>query len=149
MKSQLVFFFGQFRKFLRAIAAYIIAALFVIQIADGLPAIQATLSKSLGTSNRSFADKMRTEWGTFFDLMQLVQDQTPVNAVLLFDSHYAFSSVNLYFLFPRTLIYGDEETLHTHPEIGYVVISENYPQFSVPGEKIMVDERHGLYKVQK
>jgi hypothetical protein len=134
---------------LRSLVAIGIAALFAAQVAAGLPAIESAVSAPMQFPDRSADEKMRNEWGSFYDLMQFVQTRTPANAVLLFDPEYYYKSVNLYFLSPRKLLYGDEEALRSHPEIDYVVISEGYPSFPVPGEKMPLDDKQGLYRIVK
>jgi hypothetical protein len=54
-----------------------------------------------------------------------------------------------YFLFPRRVIYGDADALRCNPQVEYVLITDNYPQFPVSGTKKMMDGIHGLYELQK
>ena len=134
---------------IRSLVALGIAALFVFQVAAGLPTIVSAVSAPLQFPDRSVDEKLRMEWGSFYDLMQYVQVKTPTNAVLLFAPNYQYRAVDLYFLYPRKLLYGDEATLHSHPEIDYVVISDGYPTFPVPGERTMLDSTQGLYGIFK
>ena len=133
----------------RSLVAIGIAALFAAQVAAGLPAMESAVSAPMQFPNRSTDEKMRIAWGSYYDLMQFVQDKTPASAAILFDAKYYYKSVNLYFLSPRKLIYGDEETLRSHPEIDYVVISDGYPTFPLRGEKMMLDDKQGLYGIIK
>ena len=133
----------------RSLVAIGIAALFAAQVGAGLGAIESAVSAPMQFPDRSTDDKMRIGWGSYYDLMRFVQSKTPPNAVILFDPKYYYKTVNLYFLSPRKLIYGDAETLRSHPEIEYVVISDGYPTFPLPGEKIMLDDKQGLSGIIK
>ena len=96
----------------------------------------------------TYEEKMRTKWGAYYELMLFVQNETPENAVLLQDANWYYQTVDLYFLYPRQLIYGGEDVLRNNPQIDYVIISEDYPNFSVAGEKVMFDDRRGVYRIR-
>lgn len=133
----------------RSIAVWVIVLLFLAQVMIAIPVIQHTWIGPLQYPNRTYEQKMRAVWGTYFDFMQFIQTATPNTSVLLLDPNHLYLSLNLYFLYPRRLIYGDEKTLHKHPEVDYVVIIEGFPNFPVNGEKIMFDDKHGLYRIFK
>ncbi len=134
---------------IRGLVAIGIVALFAAQVAAGLPATVSAVSAPMQFPNRSDDEKMRIAWESYYDLVQFVQAKTSGDAILLFEPKFYYASVNLYFLYPRKLIYGDEATLRSHPEIDYVVISDGYPAFPVPGEKMMLDDKQGLYRILK
>ncbi len=136
-------------QLIRLLILWGIILLFIIQGMNAIPIVQSTLAGPFHAPNRSYTQKMHDVWGPFFDFMQFVQTETPETAVLLFDPKYYYASVNLFFLYPRKLIYGGEETLHSHPEIDYVVISDGFPNFFVAGERIMFDDKQGLYRILK
>ncbi|MBI5031859.1 MAG: hypothetical protein HZB51_15120 [Chloroflexi bacterium] len=136
-------------RIVRLVATLAIITLFVGQFVIGIPAIVTAMSAPLQNPNRSYEEKMRGVWGDYFDLMQFIQTKTSDNAVILIDPKYQYAILNLYFLHPRKLIYGSEAVLQSHSEIDYVLISEDFPDFAVAGEKIMLDDKQGLYKVRK
>ncbi len=132
---------------IRSLIAFAIVVVFLAQIVNALSPAQSVWAGVLQKLDQSYEQKMHDVWGAYFDFMQFVQTTTPDTSVLLFDSKYYFATLNLYFLYPRKLIYGNEETLHSHPEINYVVISDGFPNFPVAGEKIMFDDKQGLYRI--
>lgn len=137
--------------YLRSIAVWLIALLFLAQVIAAIPIVRSMWEGPLQNPNWTYEQKMRSVWGwsSHFDFMLFVQAKTPETATLLFDPHYRFITLNLYFLYPRKLIYGNEETLRKHPETDYVVISEGFPNFPINGEKMMFDDKHGLYRIYK
>ena len=128
-------------QLIRSLAVFGITLLFIGQVMSVVPTVQSTWAGPLQDPKRSYEQKMRSVWGSYFDFIQFVQTRTPDTSVLLFDSKYYYATLNLYFLYPRKLIYGNEETLRSHPEINYVVISDGFPNFPVAGEKIMFDDK--------
>jgi hypothetical protein len=134
--------------FFRWIAAWGVIVFFIAQLIIAIPVFLNALQPVWEHPNWSYEDKMRIYWGPYVDLMQFIQRQTPSNSVLLADPYYG--SVDIYFLFPRTIIYGGADTLRSHPEIQYVVIDDRgYPDFPVPGDKIMLNDKIGLYRIHR
>lgn len=121
---------------------------FAIQVVLGMPNLQAEVQPFLTVPNITYAEKMHIQWGAVFDVMDFVRRETPRNAVILMkdDGRPEFDQ---FFLFPRRVIYGDEEKLLLNPQINYVVIGDGYPQFPVDGIRIMLDDTHGLYELQR
>lgn len=147
MKSPQEFLSNRFRQFLRTLTAYGIAALFVLQVALGFPFFQWNLTAPMLEPNRTAEEKLRIAWGAFFDAMQFVQVQTPLDAVILIDSNYIYFNLTLYFLYPRKLLFGGETIFRANPEIGYVLITDGYPDFPVAGETTMLNDKHGLLRI--
>ena len=137
------------KSIVQSLVTFGIIGLFVAQIGAGLAQIDEAISGPMQFPNRSIDDKMRVEWGSYYDLMRFVQDKTPEDAILLLGTKSPFATLDLYFLYPRKLLFGSEETLNNHPEIGYVVISDGYPTFPVPGEKMMLDDKQGIYRLPR
>jgi hypothetical protein len=138
-------------RFIHSAAVVGITLLFLVHVTMAVPVVQSTWEGPLLEPNRTYEQKMRLVWGwsPHFDFMQFVQANTPDHSVLLFDPNYRYATITLYFLYPRKIVYGNEETLRKRPEIDYVVISEGFPSFSVSGERIMFDDKHGLYRIYK
>ncbi len=121
-----------------------IAAFFAAQVVLAIPHFQNALEPLLTVPNISYADKMHIQWGAVYDQLDFVRRETPADAVILMkdDGRPEFDQ---YFLFPRRVIYGDADALRANPQIGYVLITDGYPQFPARGEKKMLDDAHGLY----
>ncbi len=124
-----------------------IAAFFAAQVILAIPHFQNALEPLLTVPNISYADKMRIQWGAVYDQLDFIRRDTPADAVILMkdDGRPEFDQ---YFLFPRHVIYGDAAALRANPQIGYVLITDGYPQVPVIGEKKMLDDAHGLYELQ-
>ena len=138
----------QIGNLFRSLTMWGVIVFFIVQLIIAIPVFLSALQPVWEHPNWSYEDKMRIYWGPYVDLMQFIQRQTPSNSVLLADPYYG--SVDIYFLFPRTVIHGEADTLRTHPEIQYVVIDgRGYPDFPVPGDKIMLNDKIGLYKVRR
>ncbi len=139
----------QARRFVRAIAAYGVALLFVLQVMLGLAQFQWNLTEPLLEPNRTTEEKFRSAWGTFFDVVQFVKTQTPPDAVILIDSEYIYHNLMLYFLYPRRLLFGGESVFRANSEIGFILITDGYPDYAVTGETKMLDDSHGLLRVSR
>lgn len=137
--------------YLRSIAVWIIALLFLAQVIAAIPIVWSMWEGPLQNPDWTYEQKMRSVRGlsSYFDFILFVQATTPEKAVLLFDPNYHYITLNLYFLYPRKLIYGGEKILHEHPEVDYVVINDGFPNFPVNGERIMFDDKQGLYRIFK
>jgi hypothetical protein len=133
---------------LRPVGAWAIVALFLIQLVVSIPQLLGGLQPILEDPNRSNDDKLHIQWPGYYDLMHFIAERTPENAAILMDNS-ARVKLDLYFLYPRRLLYGGAETFRTHPEIEYVVATEDFPDFPVTGEKQMMNDKFGLYKIQR
>jgi hypothetical protein len=133
---------------LRSLTGLMIAVFFATQVIIAIPRFQDALFPLLTVPNISYTDKMYIQWGDVFVLLDFVRRETPENAVILMkeDGRPEFDQ---YFLFPRGVIYGDAATLANNPQVEYVIITDNYPQFPVSGTKKMMDETHGLFEVRR
>ncbi len=133
---------------LRLVCAWAIVALFVAQVAITIPQWLSGLQPLAGNPNQSDDDKMRVKWPGYYDLVHFIAQETPENATILMDNS-ARVQIDLYFLYPRRLLYGGAGTFWAHPEIEYVVATEDFPDFPVTGEKRMLNDKLGLYKIQR
>jgi hypothetical protein len=122
--------------------------MFGMHLVVAVPRFYAALAPLWEIPGRSYEDKMREKWGSYFELMQFVQRTTPENAVLLHDpTDYRWLAP--YFLYPRRLLFGGEMMLREHPEIEYVLIRDDYPTSPVTGERLMLNDTLGLYKIRR
>ncbi|MCL4393966.1 MAG: hypothetical protein M1482_04020 [Chloroflexi bacterium] len=96
----------------------------------------------------TYTDKMYVQWRDVYVLLDFVSRETPPTAVILMpeDERPEFDQ---YFLFPRRVIYGNDAALRDNPQIDYVLIVGEYPQFAVEGSRIMLDGTHGLVRLDK
>ena len=133
---------------LRPAGAWVITALFAVQVAIVIPQWSSGLQPLIESPNRSDDDKMHIKWPGYYDLVHFIAQETPEDAIILMDNN-ARVQVDLYFLYPRRLVYGGVETFRAHPEIEYVVATEDFPDFPVVGEKRMMNDKLGLYKIQR
>ncbi len=135
-------------RFVSKLVDLSIAAFFAAQFLLAIPHLQNVSEPLRTVPNISDADKMRIQWGALFDRLDFVRRETPPNAVILMpeDGRPEFDQ---YFLFPRRVIYGDADALRDNPQVEYVLITDNYPPFPVRGEKMMLDDAHGLYRLQR
>ena len=133
---------------LRVLARWSVAAFFAAQVVIAIPHLQDAIEPLRTLPTISYADKMRIQWGAVFDLLDFIRRETPENAIILMkeDGRPEFDQ---YFLFPRRVIYGDANALRRNPQVEYVLITDNYPQFPVNGTRKMLDGTHGLYELQK
>lgn len=132
----------------RYFAAVTIAALFAGHLVNAVPQYILSAEPLLSGQLNSYDDKMTAKLGSYYKFTEFIQAQTLPSATLLFDARYQNRTLDPYFLFPRRLLYGGEQVLNSHPEVEYVVISENYPDYAVDGEKLMFDSQHGLIKLK-
>jgi hypothetical protein len=131
---------------LRSLTRLMVAVFFAAQVIIAIPRFQDALFPLLTVPNISYTDKMYIQWRDIFVLLDFVRRETPENAVILMkeDGRPQF---DLYFLFPRHLIYGNADAIANNPQVEYVLITDNYPQFSVDGVKKMMDDTHGLFEL--
>ncbi len=122
--------------------------LFATQVGFGIPNLQTAVEPFLTVPAIGYAEKMHIQWGPIFDLLYFISRETPENAVILMkdDGRPEFDQ---YFLFPRRVVYGGADALLHDRQIGYVLIDDGYPQFPVIGTKLMLDDTHGLFKLQR
>jgi len=136
------------RRFLRGLVRWIIAAFFAAQVVIAIPRSQDAIAPLLIAPNLTYTDKMYIQWGDLFVLLDFIRRQTPPDAIILMkdDQRPQFDQ---YFLFPRRVIYGDANALRDNPQVQYLLIARDYPQFPVSGTRIMLDDTHGLYRLQR
>jgi hypothetical protein len=134
-------------RIVRLIIGWGVVGLFVAQILVALPWFVSSLAPLVENPNRSYDEKMRIKWGDYYDLVQFIQKETPNNAVLLIDSN-SHINIDLYFLYPRQLYYGDKQDLVQHP-IEYVILTGELPAPAVEGERMMLDDKRGLIRVRR
>ena len=132
----------------RALVRWGVVLFFAAQVLLAVPQLQSIVEPFLTVPNITYAQKMHIQWGAIFDLLYFVRRVTPENAVILMkeDGRPEFDQ---YFLFPRRVIYGDATAVSSNPQVGYVLIGDGYPQIPVYGSRIMMDETHGLYELQR
>jgi len=132
---------------LRALTAWIIGGLFVAHLGLGLVTNLTFLSPIIENPARTYDEKMQVKWGAYYASVRFVKEGTPEDAAILVGPGWN-DTMDLYFLFPRHLFYGGEQVLQAHPEIGYIVVNGNFPDFAITGQKIMLDDQHGLIQIQ-
>ena len=132
---------------LRSLTRLIIALFLAAQVAIAIPRFQDALFPLLTVPNITYTDKMYIQWREIFVLLDFVRRETPENATILMKED-GRSQFDEYFLFPRHLIYGNADALTNNPQVEYVLISDDYPQFPVNGVKKMIDDTHGLFEVK-
>jgi len=104
--------------------------------------------------NASYDEKMRRKWGWYYDFICFIKENTPEDASILLppqNSRYpkiGNLSFNGYFLVPRSLHHGNQETLQNLKPPVYVVVCKEFPPFKVEGLKIMKDSKNGLIYYQ-
>ena len=130
------------------ITRWCLVLFFAAQVYLAIPFLQASIQPLQAAPDISFVEKMHIQWGAIFDLLDFVRRETPETAVILMkdDGRPEFDQ---YFLFPRRVVYGGADVLQENSQIDYVLVDDGYPQFPVIGSKMMLDETHGLYKVQR
>jgi hypothetical protein len=131
-----------------ALLKWVIVALFAAQLVVAAPHLENTVATMLVAPNLTYPDKMYVQWRDVYVLLDFVRRETPPTAVILMnqDDRPEFDQ---YFLFPRRVIYGNAGALAGNPQITYVLITDHYPEFAVVGHKIMMDDVHGLYRLEK
>lgn len=132
------------QQLLSTLVGGLVAAFFGAQVLLAIQPMQSAAATLMIAPNLTYTDKMYIRWGDVFSQLDFIRRETPPDAVILMkkDDRPEFDQ---YFLFPRQVIYGDAEALQSNPQIGYVLITDNYPQFPVAGVKILKDDAHGLY----
>ncbi len=133
-------------KRLRSFATWGIVAFFAIEFLGTIPQALPDLQSLFYNDNLSYDDKMHAKWTGYYDLMRLIVQDTPPTAGVLMDNT-ARPQIDLYFLYPRHLFYGGEKDFESHPEIGYIVVSNVFPDFPVNCEKHMISDNVGLCRV--
>ncbi len=128
--------------------AWGVAIFVLVHLAVSVPILVGHLNPILENPGRSYDEKIQMKWGPDYTVVSFILKNTPENATILME-HALYGAPEQYFLFPRKLLYGGEETLRTHPEITYIVIDHDFPNFYVNGEKILMDDQRGLIKVRR
>lgn len=110
------------------------------------------LSEIIPNLGASYDDKWRRVLGEYYDLIRFVRDRTPPDARILLPPREDLP-LNLwmhnYFWLPRPLFVSDRPEAIAENAIDYVVVIRDSPAFPVAGERIMLDEKRGLIKVEK
>jgi hypothetical protein len=145
-----------FKVFLGNILIIVCIFLLIVYFFDNF---SKTLSKAIKNNiyvlthlNASYDDKMRKNWGFYYDYMKFVKENTPEDATILIppQSYHWLSSgnggLNRYFLYPRKQIHGEVFEI---PKDGYdyVMISKGewyaegvdwgWPKVNIDAEKII------------
>ena len=131
---------------LRIAVAWILAGLFVAQLALSVFQFQNLLAPVVESPGRSYDAKMQLKWDGYYEFVHFVKENTPDDATILIGPGWN-GPMDLYFLYPRHLIYGGAQLLQAHPEIDYVVANGAFPELPMPGERLMLDDSHGLIRV--
>lgn len=98
----------------------------------------------------TYDEKMSRIWGDYYAYMTFIQEHTPSSAVILIPPHgdtyplVGCKGLDDYFLYPRRLINADQNALEEHPEVEYILIDGEFPDFPVAGERLMLNEQSGL-----
>jgi hypothetical protein len=106
--------------------------------------------------NYSYSDKLRNSWGIYYDYMEFIKKNTPEDSSILLPpkAYPWFLTGNIefsrYFLFPRTLINGNEKDPRVSLDsVDYVLIDYGesqitqfgytniWPKFDIDGEYII------------
>jgi hypothetical protein len=94
-----------------------------------LAQVNSSFSYMVANSNASYEEKMSTYWGTSVFYTNRIKALTPENATVVLPPQKIFwgvtgnVGVERYFLYPRTLISGLEESLPKNIDYNYVVVS--------------------------
>ena len=97
----------------------------------------------------SYDEKMKRHWGEkFYEMIEYIQQSTPEKSVLLLGPGW-YGTPERSMLYPRQLYFGGEQALRAHPEIQFVVLQDNFPNFAVNGEKLLLDQTRGLIKIRR
>lgn len=132
-----------FRRLLQLIVAlFLLAQLFVSS-----KWIQENIALISEAPQRTNDEKMQLKLGAYYELVQFVQKETPANATLLFDSP-SHSNLDLYFLYPRKIIYDSDLTTRMQ-SVDYIVMTGESPIPDIQGEKKMLDAKRGLIKLRR
>ncbi len=128
----------------------IFVVVFVLHVQGGIHLILGRLIEDLGELNNSYDEKMTRRYRDY-DFISFIRENTPEDASVLFPAdNYEIGrpSLNHYFLLPRRLYTGDQQTLQTLRPPIYVVIFKEFPAFEVEGSRIMKDSEKGLIHYQ-
>lgn len=146
-KSTLASILGRVRYILMLVIFIIV---FVLHLQGGIRLILGRLVQDLRNLDSSYDEKMRAEWGWYYDFISFIKQKTPEDANILFPPHnkqyllIGNLGLNSYFLLPRSLHRGDKQTLQNLGSPVYVVIHKEFPSFEVEGSRIMKDSESGL-----
>lgn len=125
-----------------------IVVLFALQVWFLFSFAKDLLFPILSQPNRTYEEKRLAQNSDYFGYMLFVQKETPEDAVILLNSNI-YQTLDLYFLYPRQLIYGGKAEWQTHPTVQYIVVRDNYPNFPIAGTRIMLDDQRGLIRLEK
>ena len=135
----------------RFILMFIVFALvFAAQFGRGIHPVLTYLVRDLKDLGSSYDEKMRRRWGGYHDFISFIKDNTPEDANILFPPQtnqyprLGNLGLNSYFLLPRGLHHGNEQTVQSLTPPVYVVIRKEFPSFEVEGLRIMRDSENGL-----
>ena len=97
--------------------------------------------------NRTYSEQMEAKWGAYYDLVRFVAQETPRDAILLFDSQ-SHINLDLYFLYPRKVLYDSDLTARMQ-SVDYLVLTGDVPAPTLPGEKTMLDDKRGIIRLRR
>ena len=135
----------------RLILMFIVfVVVFVVHFQRGIHLILKHLKQDLKNLDSSYDKKMRGRWGWYYDFISFIKENTPEDANILFPPQtnqyprIGNLGLNSYFLLPRGLHHGNEQTVQSLRPPVYIVIRKEFPPFEVEGLGIMKDSESGL-----
>ncbi len=104
---------------------------------------------SLDYAFQSKDERIWRTWGDLYRFGQFICERTPSDARILLSTvgmgpHLSNPSLIAYFVFPRRLVLGGQETLQTQEDIQYVVMADDSPSFTVPGTREYYHQGRGI-----
>ncbi len=128
----------------------IFVVVFVLHVQGGVHLILGRLIRDLESLGKSYDEKMSRRRGWHYDFLYFIKENTPENANIVFPppkgKYLKIGNLgfNDYFLLPRNLHHGNQQTLQSLTPPVYVVIHKEFPPFKVEGPRIMKDSENGL-----
>jgi len=132
----------------------VFVVVFAAQFGRGIHPVLTHLVRDLRDLGSSYDEKMRRRWGWYYDFISFIKENTPEDANILFPpqsnqySKIGNLGLNSYFLLPRGLHHGNEQTVQSLTPPVYLVICKGFPPFEMEGLRIMKDSENGLIHYQ-
>lgn len=94
---------------------------FAAYFGRGIHPVLASSVRSLRDLDSSYGEKMTRRWGWYYDFISFIKENTPEDANIVFppqSNQYpriGNLGLNSYFLLPRSLYHGNEQTVQGWP----------------------------------
>jgi uncharacterized membrane protein YagU involved in acid resistance len=147
--------FGIIRKYSWFLLLILVLSLFTL---ENLPRVLSTTFKTniymFTHLKDNYGDKMRITWGSYYDYMVFIRDNTPPDALIVTPPQEGpwlttgNAGLDRYFLYPRTVINGKFDSLPEGKDYDYVMLvwgewlvedkaRYGWPKVPVKAEKVM------------